>query len=133
MYIFPAVNFVSNSLYAQITHLESEMNEVTEAYFTPGGIDHLAEELCDVIHSAETALRILADRYGVDVLVVLAAVIEKNRIRGYYAELPQILLAETSRPEGAHSGSTPSALPLSPSHQQREKISTNHPMEGEAV
>lgn len=130
MFTFPAARFVSNSLFAQITHLESEMNEVTEAYYTPGGIKHLAEELCDLIHSSETALRILADRYDIDVLVAMADVIEKNRRRGYYPSLPQRPLAEASRTEGAHSCSTGSAAPPSPSPQQRKEISSNHPMEG---
>ena len=203
MFIFPATRFVKNGLFGQIAHLESEVYEVTKAYFTPGGINHLAEELCDVVHSAETGLRIMADRYDiavldveatrlvcgslyaqithlhaqmglvtqelviatgiryvagsignvaaglgnvilsaksalqilaerydVDVLIAMAMVVEKNRIRGYYLDPPQRPLAETSRTEGAHSCSPASALPLSPSHQQRKKISTNHPMEG---
>jgi hypothetical protein len=83
MFIFPATRYVSNCLHEQIQHIESEVKEVQAAYMEPG-IEYLAEELCDVIHSAETALRILADRYGVNVLDIQALVIAKNRARGYY-------------------------------------------------
>lgn len=84
MYIFPPVRFVSNALHDQIVHIISECDEVVSAYQSPE-INDLAMELCDLIHSAETALRMLAERYDVDVLVVQALVVDKNQKRGYYA------------------------------------------------
>lgn len=59
VYIFPRTRFVDvNSIQTQIKHLESEVVEVKVAYASPY-IERLAEELNDVIHSSETALRIL--------------------------------------------------------------------------
>jgi phosphoribosyl-ATP pyrophosphohydrolase len=83
LFIFPSTKFVKNCLCDQVTHIVSETMEVQLAYEEPDH-QHLAEELCDLIHSAETALRILADRYEIDVLTAQSAVIEKNRQRGYY-------------------------------------------------
>lgn len=83
MFIYPATKFVSNGLYTQLRHVGSEADEAMAAFYTPY-INDLAAELCDVIHSAETALRILQANYGVDVEVVQAGVVRKNQERGYY-------------------------------------------------
>ena len=84
MFVYPPSCFVSNCLSDQVKHVRSEVDEVVAAYYGNTDIIHLAEELCDVVHSSETGLRILADRYGVDVPAVQDYVVEKNRLRGYY-------------------------------------------------
>jgi len=82
MWHFPAVKFVKeNSLTRQINHLESEINEVKDAYHRE--TNYLIMELWDVIHSAETALRILKF-CGYDVFSVKSDVLKKNQERGYY-------------------------------------------------
>jgi len=64
--LFPRAKFVDdNSIEDQIKHLGSEIDEARAAYATPY-IMRLAEELFDVIHSAETALRILSEKCGCD-------------------------------------------------------------------
>jgi hypothetical protein len=66
MYLFPRAKFVDEiNIEAQIKHLGSEIIEARVAYATPY-ILRLAEELFDVIHSAETALRILSEKCGCD-------------------------------------------------------------------
>jgi len=66
MYLFPRAKFVDEiDIEDQIKHLGSEIIEARVAYATPY-IVRLAEELFDVIHSAETALRILSEKCGCD-------------------------------------------------------------------
>jgi len=66
MYIFPRTRFVDSVLIEdQLKHLASEIVEARVAYTTPY-IVRLAEELFDVIHSSETALRILEEKCGCD-------------------------------------------------------------------
>ena len=83
MYRFPRTLFVNNGLFDQVKHVRSEAFEAVDAYMKPD-IAHLAEELFDVIHSAETGLRILDERYEVDLIAIEALVLEKNARRGYY-------------------------------------------------
>jgi hypothetical protein len=84
-FTYPKTTFTKNTLADQLAHIQSEVREVQGAYHEPD-ITRLAEELCDLIHSAETALRILHDRYYVSIPVIQAYVIEKNRTRGYYCD-----------------------------------------------
>ena len=83
---FPRSKFTTtNSLNQQIKHIQSELDEVEEGYYHPPvSFEAVAMELWDVIHSAETGLRILAEKNNVNVLALRDAVIEKNRARGYY-------------------------------------------------
>jgi len=81
---FPETIFTkNNSLKQQISHLESEIIEVKNAYLSEGFSSHMVEELWDVIHSAETALRILGTD-KIDIFYIKDKVIEKNKERGYY-------------------------------------------------
>ncbi len=83
-FTFPEVRFVKTaSLEKQVSHVLSEAAEVDDAC-RPGNYDHLSMELLDLIHSAESALRILDEQYGVDLPALHAAVIKKNQERGYY-------------------------------------------------
>ncbi len=43
-----------------------------------------AVEAMDVIHAAETLLRLLEEKFGVDLDEAYAAVVAKNGARGYY-------------------------------------------------
>jgi hypothetical protein len=64
MFLFPRAKFVgTNKIEDQLQHLISEVIEVRSAYYLPD-MAHLASELCDVVHSAETFLRLLAERLG---------------------------------------------------------------------
>lgn len=78
-YSFPAIAGPPD-LADQIQHVRSEVNEACAAYYWGEGEERLAEELMDVIHAAETALRML----DVDMGEVKRDVIEKNYARGYY-------------------------------------------------
>jgi hypothetical protein len=40
----------------------------------------------DVVHACETALRMIDDSFEVDLAEVREMTVEKNRVRGYYAE-----------------------------------------------
>jgi len=87
--IFPRTKFVdTNSLIEQRCHLTSEVIEVDKEFdaFPKTDFKAVACELFDVIHSAETALRILEERHGVNILAAKQAVIHKNTARGYYAK-----------------------------------------------
>lgn len=94
-YRFPAMarigEFTNNS---QVLHIESEASEAISAQnymdYGSGSGDREADrtaygmELMDVIHAAETALRM---EFGDDEVAELRdAVEEKNRDRGYYNE-----------------------------------------------
>lgn len=84
-YIYPETLFVRrNEIATQLKHLESELIEVAKAYNSDESQERVAEEVCDLIHSGESLLRILAGRYGVDVSKVQRQVVEKNRKRVYY-------------------------------------------------
>ncbi|ABO49733.1 hypothetical protein Dred_1199 [Desulforamulus reducens MI-1] len=81
---FPRIKFVDvNSLAEQLDHVRSEHKEVWLA-FEDDKIGDLAMELFDLIHSCETALRILQESFGIDLRETLLAVIDKNKKRGYY-------------------------------------------------
>lgn len=81
---FPRVKFVDmDTLSKQLDHIRSEHREMWLAHEN-GKIGDLAMELFDLIHSCETALRILQEFYGIDIWATMQAVIEKNQKRGYY-------------------------------------------------
>jgi hypothetical protein len=66
MYLFPrAIHADSLSVRDQIKHLASEIIETKMAYASPA-IDSVAMELYDVIHSAETCVRMLDERHHID-------------------------------------------------------------------
>lgn len=80
---FPLVKFAKeNTLSEQVSHVYSEAHEAIGAYVVSNNF--LAMELLDVIHSAETALHILATQHGIDIDAAKRQVIAKNRDRGYY-------------------------------------------------
>ena len=83
-YTFPRTNFVDNSLFDQLEHVKSELDETIQAYLHEP-IERAAEELVDLYHSVETALRIIDERY-VPIKVIIAQVEKKNRERGYYRD-----------------------------------------------
>jgi NTP pyrophosphatase (non-canonical NTP hydrolase) len=84
MYQFPRTKFVDeNGIVGQLLHVASECMEATEAA-QQTDIDHTAEEVMDILHSCETALRILQEKYGVNINKVARAVQRKNYARRYY-------------------------------------------------
>lgn len=98
-YQFPATVFVTkNKLKFQADHVFSEVIEATHAHDT-GDHAHAVEELWDVIHSAETMLR-MYEAAGHDVWAAKAVVKEKNRRRGYYGgEVMHTAQAPASAPK----------------------------------
>jgi len=84
VFVFPRINFAdTNTIDKQMDHI---CTEVVEAMQEVGKCDNeaLAIELLDVIHSTETALRILKERHWIDLNSVKEKVIIKNELRGYY-------------------------------------------------
>lgn len=84
-YRFPAMAKLSewdNS--DQIIKIEEETDEVSRAYHGNEGNIPYGVELMDVIHAAETALRMEFTDEEVEHLHALT--IEKNRKRGYYGD-----------------------------------------------
>jgi len=81
---FERTKFVDeNGLWEQLNHIQSEVREVFDAYFNePTG--RVAEEAMDLIHSVETLLHILEERYAVDLDCIRDHVRSKNTARGYY-------------------------------------------------
>lgn len=80
-YNYPRVKFVdSNTIYEQLKHVESELQEIKDAFCD----EKFIEEIVDLHHSVETLIRILMEQEGVDIEKYRRAVIEKNRKRGYY-------------------------------------------------
>lgn len=81
---FPRTKFVeSNGIATQSGHIYSEALEVEQSVLTPD-IQHTAEEVMDCLHSCETALRILQEKYGINISVLRRDVERKNMERGYY-------------------------------------------------
>lgn len=71
------------SLIMQIGRVRGEVREVVNAKLGGEGVERTAEELMDVIHAAETALRLLPlDELELD--RIKRGVVEKNDRRGYY-------------------------------------------------
>ena len=72
----------SKDLVKQVKHVLTEAAEVEFEMYNPNKLK-LLMELCDLEHSAQTALEI-AEKQGIDIDAIRAKVIEKNRKRGYY-------------------------------------------------
>lgn len=71
------------SLIMQIGRIRGEVREVVSAKLDGEGVERTAEELMDVIHAAETALRLLPlNELQLD--AIKRGVVEKNDRRGYY-------------------------------------------------
>lgn len=86
MYRFPRYQHVPDYFDEQLAKITGEMDEVWEAWHDATVVhdyDHLAVELFDVIHSCETALRMLEGATNVE--QAYFDCIQKNKERGYYA------------------------------------------------
>lgn len=84
LYNFPRAKFVdANGICGQVFHLETEISEAKAELHNPDIIP-LAMEVMDIYHSAETALRILEEKYGVNIRSLMQLVADKNDARGYY-------------------------------------------------
>lgn len=82
---FPRTRFVDdNGIVGQVLHMATEQEEIERAMLTPD-IDHTAEEVMDKYHSCETALRILQEKYGINLNDLRRRVERKNQERKYYA------------------------------------------------
>lgn len=83
-FIFPRTIFVDqNGICGQVAHIATEAAEAAAETRNPD-VFALAVEIMDGLHSSETGLRILQEKYGVDLNAVHDAVIRKNQPRGYY-------------------------------------------------
>lgn len=82
---FPKTIFTdSNNPEQQLDHIRSEHKEMWMAYMD-GETGQLCEEIFDLIHSCETALRIIKREFpAIDLPSAMQAVIEKNKTRRYY-------------------------------------------------
>lgn len=81
---FPRTRFVDeNDLIAQVLHMATEQAEIEESMLLPD-IQHTAEELMDKYHSAETGLRILQEKHGINLCELRRTVERKNHARKYY-------------------------------------------------
>lgn len=84
LYNFPRAKFVDeNGIAGQVAHMVTEADEAFRELNNPD-IWTLAMEVMDGYHSHETALRILEEKYGIDIKQLMTAVYEKNEKRGYY-------------------------------------------------
>lgn len=66
----------------QVIRVALEASEAEGALLSGEGAERLAEELMDVVHAAETALRML----DVDMRAKRDEVVAKNRERGHYGK-----------------------------------------------
>ena len=84
IYNFPRTRFVTeNGIVGQTEHIVREANEVEDSLLFPD-IFHTAVEIMDCLHACESGLRILEEKYGVDVEDVACYVLAKNKARNYY-------------------------------------------------
>lgn len=88
-YQFPAMRKLDEwSFGDQVAKVSFETSELVEALLCAEGdmndiLYNVAEEALDVIHSAETLLRIL-EKHGISAGTMRERVIDKNDRRGYY-------------------------------------------------
>lgn len=84
-YQFPRIEVKPTvpNLAMEIEKLSDELDEVVEAYAS-GDMRATAEEVVDLYHACETALRIIEAVACVDITQVCYKVIQKNTRRGYY-------------------------------------------------
>jgi uncharacterized protein YukE len=84
-YSFPLTKWVKTATASQqLTHINSEVQEMNEAYTAESG-ERVIEEAMDLYHSLETYFRIL-DRGGININEYRQMVQAKNEARGYYAD-----------------------------------------------
>lgn len=84
LYNFPRTIFVDgNGIYGQVSHINTEAVEAAAELGNPD-INFVAMEIIDCLHSCETALRILEEKYKVDIKALMFDVYQKNEKRGYY-------------------------------------------------
>ena len=82
-YNFPAHTVVAEKdIDQQLNKIMSECEKLIDAYNNVESLEHLVEECMDVIHACETCLRIT----DIDLDIVHALVVGKNKRRGYYKE-----------------------------------------------
>jgi len=82
---FPRTRFVDeNGISGQVLHMRSEQREI-EAEIDTVDIMVIAGEIMDKYHSCETALRILQEKYGVNISELRLTTERKNHNRDYYA------------------------------------------------
>lgn len=99
---FPRTKFADeNEIWQQTEHVISEAEEADDA--STWDYANTAMELLDVIHSAETALFILAEKHGVDLSAIKRQVIEKNQSRGYYDKTVALKNGDTISLDGVKS------------------------------
>ena len=92
---FPRTRFVDeNGITSQVLHMGSEQAEIEQSVFTPD-IEHTAEEVMDKLHSCETALRILQEKYGINLNDLRRRVERKNQVRNYYSKEGGLLMTWT--------------------------------------
>lgn len=84
------------SLSGQLAKLREEFMEVMEAYYDEEPPERLAEELMDLDHVKDQALRRL-EECGVDLDAVKRGVIAKNDARGYYGSPGEVTELDTER------------------------------------
>ena len=88
---FPKTRYADiNGIVAQATHIYSEALEVQQAVFA-SDMNHTAEEIMDCLHSCETALRILQERYNINLNALRMDVERKNMERGYYSSETEVV------------------------------------------
>lgn len=82
-FTFPRTIFVDeNNIFGQVAHINSEANEAFREI--PNNIRTLALEIMDTYHSAETGLRILQEKHGINLLELRDETFGKNDARSYY-------------------------------------------------
>lgn len=82
---FPRTNFADkNGIFNQLKHIQSEVEEAIEAAMTTDE-DHLDDEIMDIGHSWETLVRMRQEYDDRCKPEAKEKTIEKNRMRGYYA------------------------------------------------
>lgn len=83
---FPRAKFAdTNTIQDQVKHIESELIEILEEFARPPvNYENVMMELLDLIHSAETGVRILVEQKCINLEDAAFQVQFKNRTRGYY-------------------------------------------------
>lgn len=90
MYTFPRTKHIYVCSFAeQVEHLCSEVVEVERAYATPY-VGQVGEELCDVIHSAETGLRMLEDRNGCELVAGVECSIPASSVLALFPQIKRL-------------------------------------------
>jgi len=87
IYNFNRTKYIDkNDIVEQLEHMASELREIKQELFA-ADIPRLAEETVDLYHSCESMMRILEEKYGIDINGVVKEVKIKNEKRGYYGDL----------------------------------------------